>query len=198
MATYAYLRVSTDQQDVDNQRHGILEHANSHNIAGLKFVEDSASGKIKWKDRKLGDLLLKTMKAGDTILFSEVSRMARSTLQILEILEHCADNQFTVHIVKQKMVFDDSLNSKITATVLGLAAEIEREFISMRTKEALAKCKAGGMVLGRPKGKSKKLKLDKHAKDINHYQEIGLSKASMCRLLKCAPSTLYSWLERRT
>ena len=197
MGTYAYLRVSTDQQDLDNQRHGILEYTNTQNIAGLQFVEDNAAGKVKWKERKLGDLLLKTLQTGDTILFAEVSRMARSTLQILEILEHCAKQGFIVHIVKQNMVFDDSLNSKITATVMGLAAEIEREFISMRTKEALAKRKAAGVVLGRPRGRAKKLKLDKHSKDIHKYLDLGLSKTAICKLVGCSPSTLYEWIERR-
>lgn len=197
MAVYAYLRVSTDEQDVDNQRHGILEYANSHNLGGLQFVEDNASSKTNWKDRKSGELITKTMQKGDTILFAEVSRMARSVLQILEILEHCAKQEFTVHIVKQNMVFDDSLNSRITATVLGLAAEIEREFISMRTKEALAKRKAEGMVLGRPKGKAKKVKLDKHSKDIKRYLELGISKRAICKLVDCSPSTLYEWIERR-
>jgi len=197
MGVYAYLRVSTDQQDVDNQRHGILEYANTHNLGGLQFVEDSASGKTNWKDRKMGDLLTKTMQPGDTILFAEVSRMARSVLQILEILAHCAEHEFTVHIVKQNMVFDDSLNSRITATVLGLAAEIEREFISMRTKEALAKRKAEGMVLGRPKGKAKRVKLDKHSKEIKRYLELGISKRAICKLVDCSPSTLYEWIERR-
>ena len=197
MGTYAYLRVSTDQQDVDNQRHGILEYANTHNLGNLQFIEDSASGKTNWKDRKAGELLTKTMQAGDVVLFAEVSRMARSVLQILEILEHCAKSEFTVHIVKQNMVFDDSLNSRITATVLGLAAEIEREFISMRTKEALAKRKAAGMVLGRPKGKAKKVKLDKHSKDIHKYLEMGISKSAICKLVGCSPSTLYAWIDRR-
>ena len=197
MATYAYLRVSTDQQDVDNQRHGILEYANTHSIAGLQFVEDSASGKVKWRERKLGDLLLKTMQVGDTVLFSEVSRMARSTLQVLEILEQCADKTITVHIVKQKMVLDESLNSKITAIVLGLAAEIDREMISMRTKEALAKRKAEGVVLGRPKGKAKKLKLDAKSGEIRKYLELGISKTAICKLVGCSPSTLYEWIERR-
>jgi len=196
VATYAYLRVSTDQQDVDNQRHGILEYANTHNIAGLQFVEDSASGKVKWKERKLGDLLLKTMQVEDTILFAEVSRMARSTLQVLEILEHCAEREITVHIVKQKMVLDESLNAKITAIVLGLAAEIDREMISMRTKEALAKRKAAGVILGRPRGQAKKLKLDTKSAEIRRYLELGLSKAAICKLVQCSPSTLYEWIER--
>ena len=198
MGTYAYLRVSTDEQDVDNQRHGILEYTNTHSIGGLQFVEDNASGKVKWKERKLGDLLLKTMQTGDTVLFSEVSRMARSTLQVLEILEHCADKEIAVHIVKQKMVFDESLNSKITAVVLGLAAEIDREMISMRTIEALAKRKAAGMTLGRPRGRAKKLKLDKKSGEIRRYLELGLSKTAICKLVGCSPSTLYEWIERRT
>lgn len=101
---------------------------------------------------------MKTMQKGDVVLFAEVSRMARSVLQILEILAYCAEHEIMVHIVKQNMVFDDSLNSRITATVLRLAAEIEREFISMRTKEARAKRKAESMILGRPKGKAKKPK----------------------------------------
>jgi len=197
MGVYAYLRVSTDEQDVDNQRHGILEYANAHNLGSLQFSEDNASGKTNWKDRKMGELLTKTMQPGDTILFAEVSRMARSVLQILEVLAYCAEHEFTVHIVKQNMVFDDSLNSRITATVLGLAAEIEREFISMRTKEALAKRKAEGVVLGRPKGKAKRVKLDNKSKEIRKYLELGISKRAICKLVDCSPSTLYEWIERR-
>jgi len=197
VATYAYLRVSTDQQDVDNQRHGILEYANQRGISGLQFVEDSVSGKVKWTDRKLGNLLLKIVEKGDAILFSEVSRMARSALQVLEVMEHCATQELVVHIVKQRMVFDDSMNAKITATVFGLAAEIERDFISMRTKEALAKRKADGVVLGRPKGKAKKLKLDKKSAEIKKYLELGISKSAICKLVDCAPTTLYQWIERR-
>ena len=87
MAHYAYLRVSTDQQDVDNQRHGILEYANKLGLSGVVLVEDTVSGKKNWQDRKSGELLTKTMKSGDQIIFAEVSRMARSTLQVLEMLE---------------------------------------------------------------------------------------------------------------
>ncbi len=152
MVTYAYLRVSTNQQDVDNQRHGILEYANQKNLGHLEFVSDSVSGQKRWRERELGKLLTNTTKAGDIILLAEISRMARSTLQVLEILECCMQRELIVHIAKQQMVLDDKLPSRITATVLGLAAEIERELISMRTKEALAKRKASGKPLGRPKG----------------------------------------------
>jgi DNA invertase Pin-like site-specific DNA recombinase len=81
MAVYAYLRVSTDRQDVDNQRYGILEYANVHRLAPLHFVEDTVSGRLSWRERAVGHLLTVTAQAGDVILFAEVSRMARSTLR---------------------------------------------------------------------------------------------------------------------
>ncbi len=197
MVTYAYLRVSTNQQDVDNQRHGILEYANQKSLGHLEFVEDSVSGQKKWRDRQLGQLLTTTAVAGDVIIFAEISRMARSTLQVLEILECCMQRELIVHIAKQQMVLDDNLPSCITATVLGLAAEIERELISMRTREALAKRKAAGKTLGRPKGRqSAKLKLDPRKQEIQMYLDKGISKRSIAKLVDCAPSTLYYWLER--
>ena len=197
MVTYAYLRVSTNQQDVDNQRHGILEYANQKSLGHLEFVSDSVSGQKRWCARELGELLTKTAKAGDVIIFAEISRLARSTLQVLEILECCMQRELIVHIAKQQMVLDDNLPSRITATVLGLAAEIERELISIRTKEALAKRKASGQPLGRPKGRqSAKLKLDPRKEEIKLYLDKGISKRSIAKLVNCAPSTLYYWLER--
>ena len=197
MTIYAYLRVSTNRQDVDNQRHGILEYANQKSLGHLEFIEDSVSGQKRWRDRELGKLLTKTAQSGDTIVFAEISRMARSTLQVLEILECCMQRGVSVHIAKQRMVLDDSMPSRITATVLGLAAEIERELISMRTTEALAKRKAAGKTLGRPKGKqSAKLKLDAREQEIKMYLAKGISKRSIAKLVDCAPSTLYYWLKR--
>ena len=144
MVGYAYLRVSTDHQDLDNQRHGILEYANTRALGPLKFVEDAVSGRQSWQSRGVGQLLQETAVEGDVIIFAEVSRMARSTLQILEMLECSLARGISVHIAKQAMVFDESLPSRIAATVMGLAAEIERELISLRTTEALAKKKAEG------------------------------------------------------
>ena len=198
MATFAYLRVSTDQQDVDNQRHGILEYANSHHLTPITFVEDSVSGRIGWRDRKVGTLLLETASNNDVVLFSEVSRMGRSTLQVLEMLETSMDRGLTVHIAKQRMVLDGSMQARITATVLGLAAEIERELISQRTIEALARRKASGKPLGRPKGrKATTLKLDPKETEIRGYLAKGISKRSIAKLVECSPSTLYDWLARR-
>jgi DNA invertase Pin-like site-specific DNA recombinase len=198
MTTYAYLRVSTDEQDVDNQRYGLFLYANIHGLGPLQFVEDKASGRLAWRDRAVGRLLTETVHAGDAVLFAEISRMARSTLQVLEMLEHCMRQGVSVHVAKQQLVLDGSIQSRITATVLGLAAGIEREMISLRTTEALAKRKAAGLPLGRPRGTpAARMKLDAKEGEIRSYLAKGISKRSLAKLVDCAPSTLYDWLARR-
>ena len=147
MANYAYLRVSTHAQDVENQKLSVLDYCNSQGIAPIEFVEDTTSGRRSWRDREIGRLL-ETADAGDVLVAAEVSRLARSTLQVLELLQAAAERGVTVHIAKNRMVLDQSLPATITATILGLAAQIEREFISARTKEALERRKAAGLPVG--------------------------------------------------
>lgn len=196
MKIYAYLRVSTDAQDVDNQKHGILEYANKHGFSNMIFVEDTVSGQKKWQLRKLGELVRNAEK-GDIIIFAEISRMARSTLQVLEIMERCTTDGIEVHVTKQNMVLDRSMSSRITVTVLGMAAEIEREFISIRTKEALAKRKAAGLPMGRPVGQAEVLKLDAKAAEINDLIAKGVNKRSIAKVVGCSHTALYDWLDRR-
>jgi DNA invertase Pin-like site-specific DNA recombinase len=195
VSTYAYIRVSTDKQDLDNQRHGVIEYAQKNKLEPLTFIDDTASGKKSWKDRDLGKLF-ELAKKGDVLLVSEISRLARSTLQVLEILQEAAKKEIAVHVAKSNMVMDGSLNSKITAVVLGLAAEIEREFISARTTEALAKRKAAGLPLGRPKGAvSAEKKLDKRKDEIVDLLKKDVHKTSIARIVDCSPVTLYAWME---
>src|SRR6266478_8536275 len=153
MTHFAYLRVSTDHQDAKNQKLGVLDYCNSHGINPVKFVEDTVSGKTPWRERAIGTILEKAL-TGDVIIVAEVSRLGRSTLQVLEILEMAAKKGVSIHIAKNRMIMDGSMQATITATILGLAAQIEREFISARTKEALSKRKQDGMKLGRPKGEA--------------------------------------------
>lgn len=195
MTNYAYLRVSSDNQDLNNQKFGILDYCNKRQIANIQFVEDKSSSKIPWQDRAIGKII-KSAKSGDVLLATEVSRLGRSALQVLEILHQAAQKEVTVHITKNLMVVDGSMQSTITATMLGLAAQIEREFISSRTKEALAKLKAEGIKLGRPKGTSKTLKLDAFEKEIREYLRKGINKQSISKLIECSPATLYLWLKR--
>jgi DNA invertase Pin-like site-specific DNA recombinase len=193
---FAYLRVSTDAQDVANQRHGVVRYCVDKRLLEPLFIEDTASGKTDWRVRPLGKLIERAGQ-GDVIVVSEVSRLARSTLQVLEIGRECIERGVHLHIAKTGIIFDDSMQSKIVATVLGLVAEIERDFISSRTKEALAKRKADGMKLGRPVGGAKNLKLDKHADKIDGYLAKGINKVAIAKLLDVSPNTLYEWLKVR-
>lgn len=196
MTNYAYLRVSLDSQDVANQKHGIYDYANRFGIANICFVEDVISGTKKWRQRKLGSLI-KDLDAGDKLIFSEISRIARSTLQVLEVLEECMKQGVDVYIAKQNMQLDGSIQSKIIATNFGLAAEIEREFISMRTKEALAARRQNGIVLGRPKGKAKKLKLDSKRDEIAKYLAMGLGIRKTAKLIDEPASTVSDYVKER-
>jgi len=196
MTNFAYLRVSTDHQDSKNQKLGVLDYCNNHNLTPIKFLKDTASGKTPWRERVIGTILEKAVK-GDTLIVSEVSRLGRSTLQVLEILEMAAKKKVSVHIAKDGIIMNGSMQSTITATVLGLAAQIEREFISSRTKEALRKCKLDGVKLGRPKGKSNTLKLDAFRDEITGYFKKDINKRVICKLIECSPATLYNWIRRR-
>ena len=193
---YAYLRVSTDAQDVANQRHGVIKYCADKRLLEPVFIEDTASGKTDWRSRPLGKIIERAGQ-GDVIVVSEVSRLARNTLQVLEIGRECITRGVHLHVAKNGIVFDDSMQSKIVATVLGLVAEIERDFISARTKEALAKRKAEGVKLGRPAGSAKKLRLDPVAGKIDEYLKLGIDKRAIAKLLDVSPSTLYNWLSVR-
>jgi len=197
VASYIYLRVSTGAQDTQNQLHGIRQYCQERGIEPDAVVEDTASGSVAWNSRKIGELLSVADK-GDVLLVSEVSRLARSTLQVLEILKFSSERQVSVVIVKNGLTFDNSMQSRITATVLGLAAEIERDFISMRTTEALAKRKASGMKLGRPQGAlAKSYKLDAKRAEIERYQKLGINHTAIAKLIGVSRPTLRIWLGRQ-
>jgi DNA invertase Pin-like site-specific DNA recombinase len=192
---FAYLRVSRDTQDVANQKYGILDYCNGKGISPVTLVEDTENRNKPWRERRIGQILEKATE-GDVILAAEISRLGGSPLQVLEILEEAAKKKASVHIVKSQIVMDGSLQSAIIATVLGLAAQIEREFISVRTKEALARRKAEGVKLGRPRGEAPRLKLDSQREMILDYIGKNVSRRSIARILGCSPSTLYTWLRR--
>lgn len=195
MTTYAYIRVSTDRQDLDNQRHGIIEYAKKHGLEPINFFEDTVSGTKDWQEREIGRLLREVAAKGDVILTAEFSRLGRSALQVMLVLEDAAKRGVTIHIVKNGLVMDGSLNARMMALAFGMAAEIEREFISRRTTEALAKRKAEGKRLGRPPGAVNKVrKLDKDRDKIKEMLDKGVHKASIARLIDCDPDTLYEWM----
>lgn len=196
MAIYIYLRVSTNVQDTQNQLHGISGYCVERGIDPDGVIEDTASGTIDWRSRKIGELLSNADK-GDVLLVAEVSRLARSTLQVLEILKLASERQVSVVVVKNGLTFDNSMQSRITATILGLAAEIERDFISLRTREALAKRKAAGKQLGRPQGSlAKRYKLDEKQSEIERYRKLGINSTAIAKLVNVSRPTLRAWLLR--
>lgn len=194
---FAYLRVSTDAQDVANQKLGVLEYCAGQKWASPQLVEDTASGKTDWRGRKIGELITATMPPGSVLVAAEITRMARSTLQVLEMLRVCAEREISVHVVKSRLILDGSLSSKITATILALAGEIEREFISARTTESLKRRKDAGLPMGRPKGEAASLTLDSKAGEIDKYLALELNKRAIAKLIECSPTTLHAWLTRR-
>lgn len=150
--TYAYIRVSTDKQTTENQRFEIENFSLAKNLKIDGWVEETVSGTKDVANRKLGKLL-KKMKLGDELLVSEISRLGRNLMQIMSILHFCMERNIKVFTAKEGYELGDNINSKVLAFAFGLSAEIERNLISQRTKEALARKRAQGIRLGRPKGK---------------------------------------------
>lgn len=193
---YAYIRVSTSKQDVENQRFEIDRFAKEKGLKVNTWVSEVISGTVPTKNRKLGSLL-KKMKSGDILILTEVSRLGRSLLEVLTVLNQCVQKKYNLYTVKERYELDNSISSQMLAFAFGLMAEVERNLISMRTKEALARRKAAGQRLGRKKGgKNVRYKLDDKEKLIRSMLSQGCSKASICRKLKCNAKTLDNQLKR--
>lgn len=193
---YAYIRVSTDKQTVENQKFEVQNFANDRRLIIDKWISETVSGTKAAKDRKLGPLL-KKMKKGDTLILSEISRLGRNLMSIMSMLNLCMTKETLVLTVKEKYELGNNINSQVLAFAFGLSAQIERDLISQRTKEALAWRKASGKKLGRQAGeKNTHYKLDKKAELIRRMLTEGSSKASICRKLKCHLVTLNNHLER--
>lgn len=151
-----YLRVSTGKQNPANQQDEIRRFADSRNLSVSQWVTEIASGKKKGCDRKLGGLI-RRMKHGDTLIVTEISRLSRTLTDLMAIMGKCLEKGINLYTTKEGYSFDNSINSKVLCFAFGLVAEIERNLISMRTKEALALRKAEGVVLGRKKGSYTKM-----------------------------------------
>jgi DNA invertase Pin-like site-specific DNA recombinase len=179
---YSYIRVSTDKQTVENQKYEINQFCKRNSLTVNKWIEEVISGTKKLEDRKLGKLL-KKMKKNDILICSELSRLGRNLLMIMGILNECMNRDIQVWTIKDNYRLGSDINSKVLAFAFGLSAEIERNLISQRTKEALARKKAEGIVLGRPKGsKSKIKKLSGKETEIRRLLEKRTSKSAIARI----------------
>ena len=176
-----YLRVSTGKQHPANQQDEIIRFAKERNITVDSWITDVASGKKSERDRKLGGLL-RRMKRGDTLIVTEVSRLSRTLTEVMYIMGRCLEKGINLYTTKEGYVFDNSINSKVLCFAFGLVAEIERNLISMRTKEALAMRKAEGVKLGRRHGSYTKMNVLKE--NIAHVVSMlnqGSTIADVCR-----------------
>lgn len=192
---YGYIRVSSDKQTVENQRFEINNFCQKENLTIDGWIEETISGTKAYNKRELGKLLKRAQK-GDLIICAELSRLGRNLFMIMEILGLCMQKECRVWTIKDNYRLGDDIQSKVLAFAFGLSAEIERNLISQRTKEALARKKAEGGKLGRiPGSKNKRHKLTGKEERIRRWLEIGVSKAEIARKCKVNVSTLFRYLK---
>ena len=193
--TYGYIRVSTDHQDCKNQKLGIENKANAMGLVIDMYIEDAGiSGTKEPEERALGGCL-KKLQSGDIIICSELSRLGRKLFMVMRILEHCMKIGACVYTVKEGYVLGDNIQSKVLAFAFGLSAEIERNLISQRTKEALAIRRAAGYKLGRKTGsKNRSYKLDGQTETIITMLNSKIPKTQIARKLNVSVSTIYKQL----
>lgn len=192
---YGYIRVSTDAQDCENQKIGIESKAAELGLVIDKYIQDAGiSGTKEPEHRALGGCL-KNLKSGDILICSELSRLGRKLFMIMRILEHCMRCGAKVYTVKDGYELGDNIQSKVMAFAFGLSAEIERDLISQRTKEALLRLRQQGKKLGRESGsKNKKHKLDDKFDIINELLNKKVPKTKIARQLKVSIPTLYAFI----
>jgi len=195
MKTVSYLRVSTVEQDLEKNKADILKYCNDNKLGNVEFIEEKVSGTKNWRQRKVADVI-NNLKPGDNLIVSELSRLARSTLQILEILDIARKKNINIHAIKGGWKLDNSMQSKIISTMFAMMSEIERDLISERTKEALRARKVQGIKLGRPQGKGKS-KLDKFKTEILSMINYGVPKATIAKKYNTTTQNLYNWLEKQ-
>lgn len=193
---YGYIRVSTDKQDCENQKLGIESKAGALGLRIDKYIEDSGiSGTKEPEQRALGGMLRK-LNPGDVIICSELSRLGRKMFMIMRILEHCMKIGARLYTVKDGYELGDTIQSKVLAFAFGLSAEIERNLIAQRTREAMAKLRIQGIKLGRPCGQKNTCHIiDGHEDLILNMYSAGVSKRKIARTIRVSPPTISRFLE---
>lgn len=194
---FGYIRVSTDKQTVENQRYEINQFCKQEGTEVAKWIEETASGNKEPNKRKLGNTLAR-LKSGDILICTELSRLGRSLMMIMEILNHCLKRDVQVWTIKDNYRLGADISSKVLAFAFGLSAEIERNLISQRTKEALARKRSEGVVLGRPLGrKSSCVKLSGKEKEITELLKNGVSISKIASRFKVHRITVSKFIRER-
>jgi len=187
--------VSTIDQDIEKNKADILRLANTKDLGKVHFIDEKVSGKVPWRKRKISNIL-EECQDGDNVIVSELSRLGRSMLECMEILSIATQKGISIYTVKGNWQLDHTIQSKIIAMAFSMAAEIERDLISQRTKEALRVRKANGMKLGRPKGPGKS-KLDKFQPEILALLANGSTQKFIANRYGTTEANLCHWIKKR-
>ena len=198
MKTIAYIRVSTGAQDLNAQKLAILEFARAKGVKVDQIVEATASSRKSSQTRRI-DELMDNLEKGDFLIVSELSRLGRSLGQIIDIIDGLVKTGIRFIAIKENIRFEgkQDMQTKVMVALFGLFAEVERDLISERTREGLAKARAEGKLVGRPKGSFSRSKLDGKEEEIQGLLEKGVSKASIAKITGVSRTALYHFIETR-
>jgi DNA invertase Pin-like site-specific DNA recombinase len=192
----AYLRVSTADQDTDKNKADVLKFANERGYVPVEFVEEKVSGVKSWRNRKL-KVVVDSLREEDILIVPELSRLGRSLVEVLEVLNELTVKDVAVFSVKENFKLNgNDMQSKVLRTMLGLFAEIEHDLIVARTKEGLEAARAKGKQLGRPKGPGKS-RLDPYQPEIEALLYNGSRQSFIAKRYGVTPATLCNWLKKK-
>ena len=196
MRTIGYVRVSSNRQTLQHQRFEIENFARHEGLTIDDWIEEKISSRKALEKRKLGELL-NTLEEHDRLITCEISRLGRSLLEVMKILEFCLNKNCEVWTIKENYRLGNDIQSKVLAFAFSLAAEIERNLISQRTKSSLANLKASGKKLGRPfSAESKKLKHSNNGRKVRNCLGKSIAKSQIAKILGVQRSTLRRFIER--
>jgi DNA invertase Pin-like site-specific DNA recombinase len=189
-----YLRVSTTDQDLEKNKADILNFCNDRKLVPVSWLEEKVSGMKSWRNREIAKAV-DSLDTGDWLIVPELSRLGRSTLDILEILAELKRKNVNVYAIKGAWTLNGTIEAKVFLTMMALFSEIERDLVSARTKEALKALKAKGVKLGRPKGPGKS-RLDPFRPEIEALLKNGSPKSFVAKRYKISEPTLFNWLKK--
>ena len=196
MAVIGYIRVSSNKQTLEHQRYEIEQFALQNNIIVDKWVMEKISSRKALNKRQLGQLL-DDLQPNDILIAAEISRLGRSLLEVMHILEYCLNKNCQVWTIKENYRLGNDIQSKVMAFAFGLSAEIERNLISQRTKASLESVRATGKRLGRPfSAQSKKLKLSRNTKKVKELLDMGLTRYRIAKIMQVKQTTVSRFIQR--
>jgi DNA invertase Pin-like site-specific DNA recombinase len=183
MKVIGYVRVSTDKQDVEKQKHLLLQYAQSRQLLITEFIHAEVSSQKSTQERRIDELLAK-LAEGDTLLVAELSRLGRNMLQTLNIINELSEKEVRIAFVRQPELSTTGQHAKLLLAIYSYFAETEREYISLRTRQGLAAAKVKGKTLGRPQGsRNKERVLDPYRQQILGYLKMGLNLAAIMKII---------------